>query len=412
MRQFIRALAIALPVAVGAFVPLTVVGGAAYAQTENAGEKERRLGELIGKALPASRLPEIYADLRRVLRDAYLPSMRDAAKGDTAGKPQFDAEMTQYIGKVISLLHYGLRASDEAGPFLNQNRDEIVVDIARLQAQYLSPAEIQALGELLDMPAMRKIFNAVYAATRLVTDYSYQELRSYYDMTAWFRELNITAENNPFTKPDARAPSPELVSKAQAIITDFLRVSRMDEMVTKVTRFMKEVQLQTDLIPQEQREGIQAGLDQFEFFYNLQKSMMLAVGPSALAAIMNREQLEKLHLLVLAPVTAKSFRLVDEMVREATSFTTDDIAAAQKFKVDAEQKGLFKERGAEDKARLEAAAKALGESWFERIKGSLTPETREGLERSIREMEEIAGKERAIEDNDVEDTPAPGQRQL
>lgn len=413
MRQCIKALAIALPVALGLLLPLSSVGGGAFAQIEDTTEKERRLRGVISEALPASRLPEIYADIRRVLREAYLPSMRDAAKGDTAGKPEFDAEMMQHLGKIISLLHYSLRAGDEAEPFLNQHRDEIIADIARLQAQYLSPAEIQALDELLDLPAMRKVFNAVYAATRLITDYSYQELRSYYQMTAWFRELDITAENNPFTKPDARAPSPELVAKAQGIITDFLRVSRVDEMVAKVTRFMREVQLQTDLVPEAQREEIRAGLEKFEFFYNLQKSMVMAVGPSALAAVMNRDQLEKLHLLVLAPVTAKSFRLIDEIVREATSFTKDDIADVQKFKAESEKKGLFKERGAEDRARMEAAAKALGKSWGERIKGSLTPETRDGLERSFKAMEDIAGsKEKAIEDEGGDDTPAPGQRQL
>jgi hypothetical protein len=265
---------------------------------------------------------------------------------------------------------------------------------------------------------MRKVFNTVYATTRLFTDYSYQELRSYYQMTAWFRELDISVENNPFTKPDARAPSPELVNKAQSIITDFLRVSRMDEMVAKVTRFMKEVQLQTDLVPEAQRAEIQAGLEQFEFYYNLQKSMMIAVGPSALAAVMNREQLEKLHLLVLAPVTAKSFRLIDEIVREATSFSKDDVGAMQKFATGAEAKGLFKERGDEEKARLETEGKALGEAWGERIKGSLTPETREGLERSLKALEDIGVKEKAIEDEGGEedgDTPAttaPEQRQL
>ena len=415
MREYIKALAIALPVALGFLVPLSAIGGPAYAQTEDTREKERQLREMISEALPASRLPEIYADVRRVMREAYLPSMRDAAKGDTAGKPEFDAEMMQHIGKIISLLHYTLRAGDEAEPFLNQHRDEIIADIARLQAQYLTLAEVQALSELLDLPAMRKAFNTVYAATRLVTDYSYQELRSYYQMTAWFRELNISVENNPFTKPDARAPSPELVSKAQGVINDFLRVSRIDEMVAKITRFIKDVPLQSDLMPEVQREEIRAGLEKFEFFYNLQKSMMLAVGPSALAAVMNRDQLEKLHLLVLAPVTGKSFRLIDEIVREATSFSKEDIAAVQKFADDAKQKGLFKERGAEDKARMEAAAKALADSWGERIKSSLTPETREGLDRSIQAMEEIGGKarEKAIEDEDVEeDTPVPGQQQL
>jgi hypothetical protein len=231
-------------------------------------------------------------------------------------------------------------------------------------------------------------------------------------MTAWFRELNINADNNPFTQPDARAPSPSLVTKAQSVINDILRVSRMDEMVEKVTRFVKELQ-QTDLIPEAQREDVRAGMEKFEFFYNLQKSMMVAVGPSALAAILNREQLDKLHLLVLAPVTAKSFRLFDEFVREATSFSKEDIGSLQKFVDDTKKKGLFKERSPEDKARLEAEMKTLSESWVERVKASLTPETRDGLDRAIKDMEALS-KEMGKDDEDGgdDDTPVPGQRQL
>jgi len=412
VRRFIQAVAIALSIPLAVLLPLTAIGVGAYAQVDDAGEKERRLREVITEALPASRLPEIYADIRRALREAYLPSLRDAAKESASGgTAELDAEMMQHIGEVISLLHYSVRASEEAEPFLNQHRDEIIADIARLQAQYLSLDEIRMLRDLLNLPAIRKAFNAVYAASRLMTDYSYQELRSYYQMTAWFRELNISAENNPFTKPDGRAPSPNLVAKAQGIITDFMRVSRMDEMVAKVTRFVKDVPLQTDLIPQAQREEIQAGMEKFEFFYNLQKSMMMAIGPSALAAVMNREQLDKLHLLVLAPVTAKSFRLLDEIVREATSFTKDDVAAVHKLTTDAERKGLFKDRSPQDKARLQAAAKALGQSWGERVQGSLPPETCEGLERSLKALEDLAGtKEKAIGgDNDL---PAPQGRQL
>lgn len=409
MRQFIRAMAFAA----GVLLPLFL--GGAGAQTDDTSEKERQLREVIAEALPASRLPEVYADLRRVLRDAYLPSIQDATKEGATGKPEFDAQLIPNLDKIISLLQYSLRAADEAEPFLNQHRDEIIGDFARLQAKYLTLPEIQTLAELLNLPVLRKLFNAVYAGSRLFTDYTYDELRSYHDMTAWFRELNITTENNPFTKPDAHAPSPEAVTKAQGIINDFLRVSRLDEMVEKVTRFMKDVQLQTNLIPQAQRETVRTALENFEFFYNLQKSMMLAVGPSALAAMMNREQLDKLHLLVLAPVTAKSFRLIDEFVREATSFSKDDIASVQKFADDAEQKGLFKERSAEDKARLEAEMQTLGESWRDRVMASLTPETREGLERSIAAIQELSKDKGGDNDNgdDMDtETPAPGQRQL
>jgi hypothetical protein len=406
VRRHINALAVALLVAVGSAMPLG--NGAAYAQADTA-EKERQLREVISEALPASRLPEIYADLRRVMRDAYLPSIRDAAKESTPDKPAFDAELAPHLDTIIAFMQYSLRAAEEAEPFLIQHRDEMIGDFARAQAKYLSMPEIQALAELLNLPAMRKAFNAFYSASRLITDYNYQELRSYYQMTAWLRELNLTGANNPFTNPDGRTPPPELVGKAQSIITDFLRVSRIDEMVDKVIRFVKEVQ-QTNLIPEAQREEVRSALERFEFVYNLQKSMVAAVGPSALAAIMTREQLEKLHLLVLAPVTAKSFGLMDEIVRGFTSFSKEDIASVQKFADDAEKKGLFKDRGAEDQARVEAEMKALGEAWMDRIKGSLTPETRDGLERSLKDMEAL--NKGGSDDDGVDDAPAPGQRQL
>ena len=57
---------------------------------------------------------------------------------------------------------------------------------------------------------------------------------------------------------------------------------------------------------------------------------------------------------------------------------------------------------------------AIGEG--ERVKGSLTPETREGLERSLKALEDIAGaaNEKAIEhDADGgDDALVPGQSQL
>jgi hypothetical protein len=409
VRHYINRLAVALLVALGAAMPLG--SGAAFAQTDIS-EKERQLRGVISEALPASRLPEIYADLRRVLQDAYLPSIRDAAKESTPGNPAFDAELAPHLDTIIAFMQYSLRAAEEAEPFLIQHRDEMIADLARAHAKYLSMPEIQALAELLNLPAMRKAFNAFYAASRLVTDYNYQELRSYYDMTAWLRELNLTGPNNPFTNPDGRTPAPELVGKAQSIINDFLGVSRIDEMVEKVIRFWKEVQ-QSTLLSEAQREEARSALERFEFFYNLQKSMVAAVGPSALAAIMSREQLEKLHLLVLAPVTAKSFGLMDEIVRGVTSFSKDDIASVQKFADDAEKKGLFKERSAEDKARAEAEMKALGETWMERIKGSLTPETRAGLERSLKEMEALGNDKGGSDDEDNGgELPAPGQRQL
>ena len=55
--------------------------------------------------------------------------------------------------------------------------------------------------------------------------------------------------------------------------------------------------------------------------------------------------------------------------------------------------------------------KTLAESWRDRIMASLTPETREGLERSIQESQEQS-TEKPDDDQGDDDMPAPGQRQL
>ena len=94
-------------------------------------------------------------------------------------------------------------------------------------------------------------------------------------------------------------------------------------------------------------------------------------------------------------MTAKSFRLIDEFVREATSFSKDDIASVQKFANDIKNRGLFKERSVEDKARLEAEMKALADAWGE----------------SIQALEDLS-KGGENDDDSGDDEPAPGQRQL
>ena len=43
-------------------------------------------------------------------------------------------------------------------------------------------------SDLLNLPAMRKVFNTVYATSRLFTDYSYQEMRTTRTLAVGMRE--------------------------------------------------------------------------------------------------------------------------------------------------------------------------------------------------------------------------------
>lgn len=402
-----KAALLALVLAAGGLLP-----SGAQAQDSGA-EKERILAGLMSEALAPSRLPEIYADIRRSVREVYLPLMREQLENARPGQPAPEPRDADRLAKLATFFDYALRASDELAPVLAASRDEIIGDIARLQAKYLSRAEVDALAELLDMPAMRKLFNTVYAATRLFTNYSYDEVRSYYALSEWMKELNFDIANNPFTNPGAATPSPEAVSKAQGVITDLFRISRLDDMVADVVRFGKEVQASSDIVLEEDREQVRQSVQNLEFFYNLQKSVVLSVGPSILASALAEDQLDKLHLMVLSPVLAKSFGMLHEVVRSATSLNRQDIEALARFKSETEENGLFPERSPEVEAELEAGAKALGEKWRERLMASLTPETRAGLERSIEALEALKDEDEKPGHEHGEEPPVvPGLRQL
>jgi hypothetical protein len=374
-------------------------------------EKERVLVEVLTEALPISRLPEIYADFRQAMRDVYLPALRDTIKGNAPGQPELKDDEKDALVKVEKLFDYVLRASDELEPFLQENRETIILDIARLEAKYMTLAEIKAVGEALDLPATRKIFNAVYATSRLCTAYSYADMRSYYAQSAWLNQLKFDLQNNPLAKPDAPLPSPEKIAKAQAVMNDLLRVSRLDDMVIELVRFARDV-----LAPAAKARGQDAdpssSIDGFMSLYEMNKPVILAAGASMLAVALTEEQLEQLHLLVLSPVMAKSFGLLYEAVRATTSLTSQDIASMQAFSDAAEKKGLFKKRSPEEEAQLKQETEALMEVWKDRAWARLSPETRQGLDSAIKDIEALEGERIKIKDGGGNGQPAPGERRL
>lgn len=390
-----KAACVALGLGLGALAPLT--GLAETVETEAPGgqleDKSRRLARVLSGALAPSRIPEIYADLRRAVREAYLPAMRDMLSGAAPGGHELDAGEREEFEKTAALLDYALKASDELEPFLDENREAIIADIATLHAKYLRDAEIEALGELAAMPAMRKIFNTGYTASRLVTGYSYEDMRGYYLEAAWLSGLKKRFEESPGLAPDAPPPSPERIAKANAIIADFIRISRFDEMVAELIRFGRETAAEAGTGagngPDGREESAQGQLEWLEFFYNLQKSFLISTGPPMLAAVLDDRQLARLHLLVLSPAIGKTFAMLYETVRAATSLTGEDVRALQAFSERAERDGLFQKRSPGQEELLQLETEALAEIWWERARQRLTEETRQGLDKAIAEFERM-----------------------
>ncbi len=409
-----KAACLVLGLAIGALLPAAFARYDGAAAQQETADKAHGLADLISHALEPSRLPEIYTDFRRSVRDVYLPALRDTLQKGVPGKPPLDEEQKKALGAFADLLNYSLRASDELEPFLQQNRDAIISDIATLEAKYLSLPEIKALRELLDMPAMRKIFNAIYAASRLFTGYTYEDMRSYYAQSAWLSDLKSSLTGNPLVEPNAPPPSPEKIAKAGAIINDFLRVSRLDEMVHDVIRFARDVQLDGSQKPDGEGKDAQAQnqVEWLEFFYNLQKTFVLTAGPSTLAAMFSDEQLDQLHLLVLSPVMTKSFGLLQETVRAATSLTRQDIQSLQTFAENAEKNGLFGTRTEEEQEQLKLETQALAQIWRDRAWNYLKPETREGLSRAIKEIQKLEEERSKKNDEDEDNGAAHGVQRL
>lgn len=385
MKPFLKAVAVVLPLSLAALTS----GSAPHAQEQAlpsaepqaVAERQRILAEIIARALPASRLPEIYADLRYALGELYLPALREMLSDPETAES--DPETLARITAVVPVIDYALRAASELDPVLSASRAEMIADIAAHQAKYSTADEIRLMGEFLDTPATRKGFNAIYAFSRFITAYDQNDIRASKEMSAWMKDWKFDAKANPFAQPNMPPPPPGKVAKAGAVVTDFLRVSRVDDMVADIVNFMRNVVLEVDALKPEEADMVRAGLQQFEFYYNLGKSMAMAIAPSGLAAVMSDDQLGKFHLMLLSPVTAKSFNLLYSALREATSFTKQDITEFRQLAAKAEAAGEKWQDNPELQTKMNADWGALADKWRARLEAGLSPETRQGLETSV-----------------------------
>ncbi len=353
-------------------------------------ESARLAREVIEGALRDSRVAEISSDLRRTFREVHLPLLRDAVQGDLPGAPAPDAETAAIMAKGLTLLDYARRTGDELDVALTKNREAMISEAAAVIAKTSTTSQIKDAGEVMNLPAVRKSFDAFYAMTKLITGFTYQESRSFYEFSAWAESVQLglpeAAPGGVHGKPQP-VPSPKKIAKAQAVVSDLMRISQLDEMVADAKRFAREVYVETAPMSDEERQELREQIDQWEFAYNLQKTMALSAAPSMVASALTDEQLATLHNFILSPGVAKLFAVFRDIVKTGTAFTKGDVLGAQRSIEQIQQKSQTAEKSLEQRDRNRDEWSAYFDKWTDIIENSISPDTRSGLKRSFEEFQ-------------------------
>ena len=142
-------------------------------------------------------------------------------------------------------------------------------------------------------------------------------------------------------------------------------------------------------MPENEREALREQVDQFEFLYNMQKAVVLAMAPSVIAASLSDEQLSVMQGFVRSPAFAKLSNLLRGAVKAGTAFTKADILEAKKSFEDLESKAKGQERNSAEERKIEAEWDALAEKWTEILKKRISPEVRDGLDKSLKALEDF-----------------------
>ncbi len=342
---------------------------------------------LIEEALSASHAAEIFGDMRRTLREVYIPAVRDAIEGNMPGLSSPNARSAAAMAKLLTVMDYARKAGDELDAALSENREAMISDFAEQIAKTAKPVEIKDVQGIFRLPAVRKGLDAFYAMTKLATGLSLDDTKALSGFSNWANGLNLDMQQSIPGTPGATVPTKRKIAKAQALMDDLLTTSHLDEMVVAVRRFVQEVYAETAPMSEEEREDLRDQVNQYEFLYTMQKAIVLAAAPSVVAAALTDEQLDSLQVYVRSPAFAKVFDLLRNAVKSGTAFTKEDILEAQKSFKDLEKRANAMDRGAAEQEKAKSEWDALIDKWTERLKDRISPETRSGLDKSLEDLE-------------------------
>lgn len=373
MRFSTKAIAIALSIGAG-----VNMAGPAFAQDG----REVAARELVAEALTLSRATEIYQDLRGTVREIWLPIMNDTVAGKIPGGLSSDPADTAMLTKVVAVISYGSKAAEEIEPALASDREKIIADVSQVLAKHFTADEIERIRGSFRLSATRKAFDSVYAASRVITGYNYEETRAAQAFAAWTRDISKRASTNSL---QPQTPTPERMAKAQVIVDELVRIGHFDEMVADAVQFAKDVVLKT--MPMDQQEALRLQVEQVEFQYRLQKQVMVSAAPAALASYLNDADIDQLQGLVRTPAMSKMFALLFNMEKSVTKLTVQDINAARSYIEEMEKSGKIRERTPDEKQAFEADMLGLSTKWSEKLMTAVSPQTRDGLMKAIAELQ-------------------------
>jgi len=386
LRSIVPALFIALA---GSFAAAGLAQDKPAAEAQADPEVKQAARGLIEELLQASHAAEIFSDLRRTLREVYIPAFQDLVQGGTPGVPAPDANTAAAMARLLTLMDYVRKAGDELDVALSENREAMISDAAEQIARTAKRPEIEDIRNILKLPAVRKGLDAVYAMSKLLTGFSYGDSRTFSEFSAWASRQDLDLQQALPGSPGSglTVPSKHKIAKAQALVNDLAAISHADEIVADASRFVREVYAENAPMPEEDRQDLRDEAEQFEFLYNMQKAVVLAATPSVVAAALSDEQLDVLHGFVRSPAFAKLFDLLRNAVKSGTAFTKDDILEAQKSFEELERQAKLHERSQAEQDKSKAEWDALVEKWTEVLKNRISPDTRSGLERSLEELQ-------------------------
>ena len=353
--------------------------------------------DLIEEVLKLTHAADIFGDLRRTLREVYIPGVRDFVMGNTPGVAAPDPRTAAAAAKVLTYMDYMRRGGDELDVALSENREAMISDVAEQMAKTANSTDIDDVRATLKLPAVTKGLDALYAISKLLTGFTYEDSRTFSSFSAWASRQDLDmAKSFPglqqLTPGTPRggdaAPSKHKIAKAQALVNDLLQVSHIDEMAEDAHRFARDVYAETAPMPENERESLREQVDQFEFLYNMQKAVVLAMAPSVIAASLSDEQLSVMHGFVRSPAFAKLSNMLRGAVKAGTAFTKADILEAQKSFEDLESKAKGQERNSAEESKIEAEWDSLAEKWTEILKKRISPEVRDGLDKALGDIKD------------------------
>src|SRR5690606_19003921 len=150
-----------------------------------------------------------------------------------------------------------------------QHADEMIDEAADILARHATFRELEYLKRASQLGALQKGFESLHAASRLITGFSLMDARAITLFENWAKGLDRNAFSLLFPEPGSPRgqPTPEKMAKAQNLVADAVRISRIEEAIERCLSFMRDVYLPATPLDAKERKEVIAGIEALEFSY-------------------------------------------------------------------------------------------------------------------------------------------------